>query len=209
MESDVFSYEITREETRSRNAGYIQLLRIVLPSGLLFGLICAIATQRYDKNLPGMYDALIIFLLAWLARAALINRYFPYAERSYRMDGQGITISKGKKIKNYRWEEFVDYFVPGDRVPIQDGGVSAGNEGGSGEVPAPNYPKNYAPSLDFRTTFYLNPKVYGLRKLMRNYVVVYGEADNSRKVNDFLSSYLPRRKMEARDEAGLMHYEFK
>jgi hypothetical protein len=166
-------------------------------------------TGGYDENLSAMYYALIIFLLAVLARAASINRYYPYAERSYRMDGQGITISKGKKIKNYRWEEFVDYFVPGDRVPIQDGGVPAGNEGGSEEIPVPSYLGNYAPSLDFRTTFYLNPKVHGLRKLMRNYIVVYGEADNSRKVNDLLSSYLPRRKMEARDEAGLMHYEFK
>lgn len=195
-ENGSYFYEITRQEARDQNAGIIQLLRIVLPLGILSSLVCAFVTGDYDKNLPAMHHSLLIFLLAVLARAAWVNRYYPYAYRTYQMDKEGITISKGKKMKRYAWKELEDYFVLGDRIPAPDAGAA---NGGSDAFSA----------LDFRTVFYLNPKAYGWKGIMRKYIVIYGETDNSEKVNEFLASHLPRRKMEGRDEAGLMSYEFK
>jgi len=209
MEKEIYSYEITKEETRKRNSIIIQLLRIILPLGLLLGLLIAILTGGYDKNLSSMYYSLIFFFFVIFARTALINRYYPYADRSYSMDESGITISKGKKVKRYAWKELEDYFVLGDRIQASGRDARKSGDCASGRVSNLEIQENCPKILDFKTTFYLNPKRYGWGKIMKKYIIVYGEDDNSEKVNQVLASYLRRRKMEGKDEVGFMSYEFK
>lgn len=197
------SYEITREETRSRNATILQILRIVLPGGMLFGLLYAWVLGQYDKNLFALYSSCLVFFLAVVARTATVNRYFPYARRSYSLKENGIIITKGKRTEEYPWEAFANYFISGrgtipDRSETDASQDPANLPGGESNRP-----------YNFRTTFYLKKKTRGLERLIKDYVVVYGEPDNAREVDRILARRLPYRKTQTSDDIGLIRYEFK
>ena len=146
--------------------------------------------------------AVILFLFF------LINKIFPYAERSYSMDNSGINITKGKRNKKYPWNEFECYYSYSERSRATAKVVRKENEnyiGQSYRNTIYNEEKNLVGDI-----FYLKKRRKNfISKMYKKFVVVYGEAENSPTISKTLAHYLPRKKMTGTSDLGLVFYEFK
>ncbi len=199
-------WTITSKEKRERNQKMILIM--VIP---LIGLVFITFGEQYffsDYQIDQVFLS-VVGVVVSVSIFFLINKVFPYAERTYSIDNLGISITKGKKNKKYLWEEFECYYPYSER-----GRVKA-------KVKSSNENKKYK-GQQFRDTifntekdiagdiFYLKKKKTGfISKIYKKFVVVYGEAENSSKIRKILSCYLPRKRMRSSSDLGLVFYEFK
>jgi len=195
-------WDITAVERR----GQIQKAVVIIGPILLLIVISTVADTlaknhdfSFKKIIAVAFGVIVCFLIL-----LIVNRFFPYKQRSYILNNEGLTISKGKKIRRYLWSDFdcfyqyyaggygnyqsqYRYDVTGDRRRILEAEKSI--EG---------------------SIFYLKkiPKNI-FAKLYKTFVVVYSEIANSNAVSDFLNSHLTQQTMSAKTELGLIFYEFK
>lgn len=138
----------------------------------------------------------------------LINKNFPYADRSYSLDNSGINITKGKRNKKYSWNEFEYYYLYSDRNRVTAKVVRKENEsyiGQSYRDTIYNAEKNITGDI-----FYLKKKRKNfISKVYKKFVVIYGEPENSTAISKSISRYLPRKTMTSTSDLGLVFYEFK
>lgn len=209
------SWSITKKEKKEQ----IQkvLITVAIPL-IILGIMAA--TIGYpglftDKLLSKgiayiLYD--VFFMIVVIAAAVflffLVNKIFPYAERSYFMDDSGINITKGKKNKKYSWDEFECYYPYSERSWVSAKVVRKENEnyiGQSYRDTIHNEEKNLIGDI-----FYLKKKGKNfISKIYKKFVVVYGEAENSSTISRFLAHNLPRKTMTNTSDLGMVFYEFK
>ncbi|MCX6761082.1 MAG: hypothetical protein NTZ84_03215 [Candidatus Nealsonbacteria bacterium] len=175
---------------------------IIVIGPLLTGLAFIFLTERQGVK-EAIHEALfiaIIFIFAFL-----VNMIFPYKDRAYSLDDNGITVSKGKRNKRYLWSDFECFypysegrgFKPNLRLRSLDieekrKEIFEAGKGIEGEI------------------FYLKKNPKGIvSKLHKVFVVVYSEINNQGEVNRFLSNKLPRKTMEDTTDLGMVSYEFK
>ncbi|MDD3190402.1 MAG: hypothetical protein PHI66_01790 [Candidatus Pacebacteria bacterium] len=209
MENAELFYEITCGEKRARNGAILKIFLFLLPAGAVSGFIYAIADGKFDPSLMGQYLSFWVVLAAGVVLAMAVNKFFPYARRSYLMDASGITISKGNRNKKYFWEEFSSFFVYG--YPIEENNHANLDARGRRYKGAVSLTRNFGKKASGMegTLFYLAKKTSGIGKLRKVFVLVYGEPDNSDEVKRVLSLYIPLRNMNGNDQVGMISYDFK
>ena len=132
----------------------------------------------------------------------VVNKFLPYKERSYMLDNNGVTISRGRKTKFYSWNDFECFYPYSERFIAshsQDPAIEEKRE------------KIYEVDKSIEgEIFYLRKKPNNiLDRLHKTFVVIYSKADNFNEVNNFLVNYLERKAMQNSTDLGLVFYEFK
>lgn len=204
------SWSISSKEKRER----IQKMLLIMTTPLIIGYIYYVFFVSENHNIFLDYELDNVFLaivgiIISVFVFFLINKIFPYAERSYSIDNLGINITKGKKNKKYLWEEFEYYYSYSERgrMSAKVGGNIDNRiyEGQSFRDTIFKTEKNIAGDI-----FYLKKKkINFISKIYKKFVVVYGKAENSSRISKILSHYLPRKKMNSTSDLGLVFYEFK
>ena len=183
--------------------------------GILAGTIAYPASFIYDLTKKGITHVLknAFWIISWTILAPtlllVINRFFPYKERTYFLDDNQLVISKGKKKKQYSWDEF-EYFYP------YSGRYKTKSYEGLAQWSPYNIGEGQREKL-FKTEkevigeiFYLKKKPKNLlSKLYRSFTIIYSEPNNNKEVLRFLSRHLERRDMKSTSDLGLVFYEFK
>jgi len=130
---------------------------------------------------------LIIFSLFVL----LVNKFIPYPKRSYFLNNDSITISKGNKTKKYVWNDFECFYPYSERYNAAQSEMVQARKNIEGDI------------------FYLKvkPKT-ATSKLTKVFTVVYSGANNSQLVKAFLLNHLPIEPMTGTTDLGFVFYEF-
>lgn len=211
------NWTITAEERKKRTRKLV--FRVWAPF-IVLGVIAATigypASFAHDIAARGWFLTLQQAFYAMAGMAAgmlamlLVNEIFPYSERTYLLDCKGLSVSSGKKKKNYPWDDFKcfypyseRYFSKASRNSGQSGAQSFAGENRRGEIF--NAEQEIAGAV-----FYLEKKPgNSFSRLFKFFVVVYSEPDNTKAVNKFLSEHLQRKTMKAASDLGLVSCEFK
>jgi hypothetical protein len=209
-------WQITPEEKRKRNK---KLILIIWP--LLIILIVISATTSYPlsnsfnslskgifytKNGVILSLLLVVFIPFILL---LLNRVFLYKKRTYILDDNKLTVSKGKKKKEYLWSDFdffYRYLSKYDTNPYK--GISKISPYRYGEK---ERNKIFGSQKEIAgEIFYLKKKSNSLfSKLYKIFIVIYSEPENNDEVMKFLSTHLNKRPMKSTSDLGLVFYKFK
>ena len=200
--NDEISWKITPSEKRK------QIQKGILVIGpLIMGLLILVLTSRLAlRNITFkeiIYSGLgvtISFILI-----LLLNRIFPHKEKAYFLNDNGLIISKGKKTKQYSWNDFECFYPYSERYSFKPNlsSYQSDIEEKRGEI--------------FKTgrsiegeIFYLKKKPKNIfSKLYKVFVVIYSEINNQEAINRFLSNKLSRKLMKDTTDLGMIFYEFK
>jgi hypothetical protein len=202
----VLNWEITPKEQRTTNQKILILALYSLP--IIFGIMTvAIAISDIKFSFKDYLQAIfygIVIILGIILFSLIINKIFPYKDRAYSLDNQGITISKGKRKKPYLWSDFDCFYEYTSRYE------------------SPKFSNQYDISKEEIKSaserskeikgqiFNLKKKSSGLlSKFYKILVVVYSEPDNSKIVLEFLNKHLPEKIKTEKDNLGLIIYKFK
>ncbi len=180
---------------------------VLIIGPVLIGFIFLFLTSRfniYNISFKEIIYAILGVIISFLL-LLLINKIFPYQDRKYSLDNNGITISKGKKTKRYLWTDF-ECFHPysegrGFKPDVRPRSLDL-EESREKIFEAGKKIEGYI--------FYLKKKQKNIfSKLYKVFVVVYSEIENQKAVNKFLSNHLPKKSMKNTTDLGLIFYEFK
>lgn len=147
-----------------------------------------------------VYAVLIIFGI--LLMLILINKIFPYKEKTYFLADGGMTISNGKKIQKYLWSDFECFY------PYSEGRGFKPNPKPRDTNLEKNREKFFESGRKAEGEMFYIKKKSG-NKFFKIFVVIRSKIDNQKMVNKFLSNYLTRRPMRGSTDLGLVFYEFK
>lgn len=185
----ILDWEITSAEKRK------QIQKFTLIGGpiiILVSLVVLISESSEDifATISSIIGSFVLLLV--------VNRLWPYHNRRYHLDDNGITISKGENEKTFLWSEFECFYLYSSE---------RGHNGRMiGEVR-----RVHDMSLQIQgQIFYLKRRQDGIIAKMRKvFVVVYSEPEKSNSVLNFLSQRLTKKEMSDTTDLGLVSYEFK
>jgi len=211
------SWEITAREKKERTQKLI--FRVWFPF-IILGIVAAtigypalftyhFLTKGWIYILRQIFYTMIGVIGSFLL-LLLINKLIPYKERTYFLDNNGIIISKGKKKKQYLWNEF-EYFYPYSKRYIPEPPRDLPQLHPQDSIGGPEREKIFSAEQQIvGEIFYLKKKPKNIfSRLYKSFVAIYSEPNNTRAINKFLSNYLQRRTMKATSDLGLIFYEFK
>lgn len=210
--TETLTWSITSEEKRARTQNFItQAILPLLAIGVTVTTYGSVDFEFFEllyvdfvrAFYPALYvvSAILIFLLL----SYVVNKSYPYPISSYACDSSGVTISKGRQKKKFSWNEF-DYFYNYS----ERGKASYADNKQNKKNKLMGYEVLDVKRLLLGDVFYLKKKKKGLiSRLYKDFVVVYGEPDNSLKVKTFLSCYLIEKKMDWSSDMGLVFFEYK
>ena len=215
-DSSTLKWEITPAERRKRVRKLIFIAWFPLfILGVLASTITYPASFTYDLLLRGLPYVLknALWTVAWVMLSTVIllivNQFFPHKTRTYVLNNETISISRGRKGKTYSWEDF-EYFYPYSkryRTNLYKGLDNIDPH----KIGENQREKMFSAERD--TTgelFYLKRKPEGfISKLFKVFVIVYSEPDNNTQVVNFLSRHLERKDMKSTSDLGMVFYEFK
>ncbi|MCL5666478.1 MAG: sugar porter family MFS transporter [Patescibacteria group bacterium] len=193
---ETLQWDITPQEAKSRTLQSIPVVANVL-AGLALILAIKEKSWRIFFIFAGIVIAFYIFTLV----------FAKFKPRKFQISQSGITISKGTKQKTYSWDEFDCFYTHSLVINRNTKGVR-------------NF-RTHAAVQDIITTndrlveisgntYYLKKKKRTFwDKIVKTFVVVYSEPDNSGQVEQAISTYLSHQPLEMSTEAGMIKYEFK
>ena len=205
--------ELKWEISRAERRGQIQKAVIIIGPILLLLVISTVANTLIKNHGCSLKKiaAVVFFTILGFLVLLIINRFFPHKTRSYILNNNGLTVSKGKKTKKYLWgdfECFYPYYMNYSSLykPDESSSFDIYRSDAAGERRKMfEADKNIEGSI-----FYLKKKPENIfSRLYKSFVVIYSEVDNSNAVSDFLGSRLSQKIMSAKTELGLILYEFK
>ena len=200
--------------TRTEKQQLVQKALLILAPFAISIIYSALTQLGYSfKNTIILIIGLALSFLMLL----LINRFFPYKERTYSFNDNGLIISKGKKMKRYLWSDFecfYTYYINYGKRPDKTDRSSSFDIYRSDVVHPDIDDENKKRFEEYHnieeSIIYLKKKQKNIfTKLYKSFVVVYSEVDNTSAVLDFLDSHLPQKTMSTKTELGLILYEFK
>ncbi len=199
MENEL-AWEITSSEKKEQIKRGVFVIGSMLTVFIFFSLLSRRNMENisFKEIIYGTLGVVGSFLLL-----LLINKIFPYRGKKYSLNDDGITISKGKTVKRYLWNDFECFypypegrgFKPNLRprnLKLEESRkeIFKAGEGIEGEI------------------FYLKKKSKSIfSKLYKIFVVVYSEIDNQKSVNRFLTNHLSREPMKDTTDLGMVFYE--
>lgn len=205
-ENKELNWKITNEEQNERKQKEFKLLLKSLP---FVGLLLLVSIHE-SLHLDFILLIAVILLVSVVVLFVWDKISNKVEERAYFLNEDGLTISKGDKIKSYAWRDFEYYYLYSIEPTASENKKFSGNSHLSKE----DWEYMVETQRQFEkingSTFYLKKKSKSLkRKLFKTFVVVQAEPDNSVKVNEFLSRHLNLEKMTSTTDLGLVSYEFK
>jgi len=189
-------WEITPHEAKARTLRSIRVVATVLAG---WALILAIEERSWLVFLVfiGILVAFFVFALV----------FAKFKSRKFQITETGITISKGAKQKTYDWNDF-EGFITHSLIVNRNTRVAR-------DLRTRVTVNDIITTNDQLTeisgqTFYLKKRSRTFwDKFVKTFVVVHGEPDNSRTVEQVLVAYLPHKPLDNSTEAGMVKYEFK
>ncbi|MAZ40739.1 hypothetical protein CL654_01305 [bacterium] len=193
--SGSFTWSITQEEFRNRRKKAIRNLFIPL---LFIGVIAG--TVGYPLLFlgdlfrdPKSVLATVLYILGGIVLASLVLYFGTGLIRrgtySYSISEKGISISVGKKKKDYEWILFRGFY----------------------EYLTQNASSGKRHVLSDQESKITGGILYLIKKggFIKIFVVVYTEPDNHEKVINILSNYLSKEESTLSKDLGLTRFEFK
>jgi len=205
-------WEIRPEERRERNLQGLRIIIELLPI-FLGGLFLRFLSSN-DYNFPYAFKAIYyttLFIVAGIVIYCILSIYSPRnKERTYFLNGEGLKVSKGNKVKFYRWSDFDCYYI---FSVIRADSINKKFKGNS-TISKEDRDKIIETDRQWEKingkTYYLKKKSGSiLGKFIKTFIVVRAEPDNSEKVNDFLKNHLIQKEMNYTTDLGLVFYEFR
>ncbi len=198
-------WNITGAEKREQ----IQKL-IIFIGPISFLLFLSTLLKQKNLNLEQVIFVPLSIILCFVV-LLIVNKFFPHKEKTYVLEEDSLTISKGKKVKRYLWNDFecfhiyrVSMYEP-DKIDKSSRFETYRSEVGGERKKMLETLKTIQGNI-----FYLKKKSKHIfAKLYKSFVVIYSEVDNSKAVLNFLNAHLSQKKMSVKDELGLVFYEFK
>lgn len=192
-------WEITAQERKSMiNTGIF-----IIGPLIIFSFIGYISFWNEDIRLnAGDIIYASVGMIVAFTIAFLVNSFIRYRDRSYCIDDNGITITKGQKTRFYAWQEFESYYNYSERSKKDRAGKTQLGE----------YDASIAEKINENEgdVFYLKKRAKNpLFKIRTVFVVVYGKIDNSKDIDVFLERFLEKREMKNFTDLGLVLYKFK
>lgn len=213
------TWKITPEEQKSRGHEYLILLLFSLPF-VVWGIFSTATSRENSFDYDQMWEILsygglfILLVVGIIVVILILNKFFPYKERTYSLDDYGVTISKGGKKKTYSWDDFVCFYAYTEDRNSARPSISSRNERNRIRISENTIKKLIGAGKKAEEIvgqmFYLRKRSLTLwSQFYKVIVVVYSEPDNITTVRDFLSKHLPRKHTGANIDFRLTMYRFK
>lgn len=196
MDKIIFEWEITSQEAKNRTLQSIPVVVSVL-SGL--ALIVAIKERSWT-----VFAVFVVLMIVFYFLALAFSKF---KARKFQIGDSGIYISKGSKQKTYTWDDFEYFFTYSLVINKNLSGVrNLRTKAMSQEI---INTQDKLANINGEAYFLKKKQKTFLDKLVKTFVVVYSEPDNSTQVEEALATHLPHRPFEISTEAGITRYEFK
>ena len=200
-------WEITITEQKSRGKkGLFQIIKTVLYfTGIIFILVTFFpkdCSTTYIQCVREVFP-IMLYLLAvplFIIFCFVVGHIIDIPRiRKYVLSENGITLTKGAKTKQYPWTEFSDFypysFTRMDHEPqtaVQRQGLQ--------------FEKNFKSATGEKFLLKKKPLMWGL---VKRFVVIYSEPENSGLVRDFLKKHLSEQTLGELTDSGFVRMEFK
>lgn len=119
--------------------------------------------------------------------------------RKYALSENGITLTKGAKTKRYPWSEFLAFYPYSFTRMDHEPQTSVQRQGLQLE-------KNFKSATGERFLLKKKPLMWGL---VKRFVVIYSEPENSESVRNFLKKHLSEQVLGEFTDSGFVRMEFK
>lgn len=200
-------WEITVAEQKSRGKkGFFQIIKTVLYfTGIIFILVtffpedCSttyVQCVRESFSIMLYLLAVPLFIIFCLVIGYIINT--PQI-RKYVFSENGITLIKGTKTKQYRWNEFLAFYPYSFTRMNHEPQTSVQRQGLQLE-------KDFKSAMGEKFLLKKKPLIWGL---VKRFVVIYSEPENSGLVREFLKKHLSEQTLGEFTDSGFVRMEFK
>lgn len=200
-------WEITVTEQKSRGKnGLFQIIKTILYfTGIIFILVAFFpedCSTTYIQCVRETFSILLyllvvpLFIIICFVIGHTINT--PRIRR-YVLSENGITLTKGTKTKQYPWHEFLAFYPYRFTRMDHEPSTSVQRQGLQLE-------KNFMSATGEKFLLKKKPLMWGL---VKRFVVIYSEPENSELVRDFLKKYLSEQTLGDFTDSGFVTLEFK
>jgi hypothetical protein len=199
-DSHNLTWEITATETKARRTALIPIIfgtLVIVLSGLAFEM----RSLRIWIN--GLIISVVIVIIF-----SLYNYFVKYKSRTYQINTNGITVSKGTKQKTYNWGEFECFYKKKyhwdtnaykNTVRNRQAGIAVNEMSQASE--------NYSRIIGDAFLLKKRP-VNFFEKLYKVFVFVYSEPSGGEIVYQTLKQHLAEHQYKPTTDSGLSKYEF-